>query len=58
MAVIQLDTVELSDVLSVLQDLGIEYAISIESDGAFVYGTDDTIQQIDDLLWAAQVVDG
>jgi len=57
MAVIELDITELSDVVDVLQDRGIEYAISYEPGVAYLYGTDDTIQQIRDILWASQVVD-
>lgn len=57
-AVIQLNITEISDVVDVLSQRGIEFAYSIEPDGAFVYGTDDLVEQVDDILWAASVVDG
>lgn len=62
MAVIQFNVInvnnvsEFNDVLDVLQERGLEYAISYESDGVFVYGTADTIQQIQNVLWAIQMV--
>lgn len=56
MAVIELDTAELSDVVDVLQDRGIQYAISQEPGVAFLYGSEDVIQQADDILWARDVV--
>ncbi len=57
MAIIGLQQHEISDVVQVLQNRGIQFACSIESDGAYVYGTDDTIQQVRNILWAAQVLD-
>ena len=52
----QLNITEISDVVDILQERGVEYAISIEPDCAFVYGSEDIAEQVDDILWARQVM--
>lgn len=56
MVVIQVDMTELSDVVDILQERGVEYAISYEPGVAYLYGSDDIIQQIQDILWARDVI--
>ncbi len=57
MAIIQVDMTELSDVVDVLQNRGIQYTISYEPGVAFLYGSENVIQQVRDILWASQVLD-
>ena len=56
MAVIQVDMTELSDVVDVLQERGLEVCYSVESDAAFLYGSEDMVDQVDDIVWARDVI--
>jgi len=56
MAVIELQHSEISDVVGVLQERGVEFAYSIEKDSAFLYGSEDLVDKVGDILWAADVV--
>lgn len=56
MAIVKLDMTEFNDVIDVLHQRGVEFAISIEPDGAFLYGTQDLVEQVDDILWARRVM--
>lgn len=58
MAVMQLDITELSDVSSVLQERGIGLCYSVESDGVYLYGSDSELEEIESIIWAANVVQG
>lgn len=56
MEAIRLRENEFGDVLDVLSQRGVELVYSVESEGVFVYGSDDVVEQIEDILWARQVM--
>ena len=54
--IIQLKMIELSDVVSVLQERGLELCYSVESDGVYLYGSESELAEVESILWARDVV--
>lgn len=61
MAIIQLNVIkvinvrELSDVVDVLSQKGIEICYSVESDGVYLYGSESELAEVESIVWAGEV---
>ena len=55
--IIQLKMIELSDVVSVLQERGLELCYSVESDGVYLYGSESELAEVESILWARELTD-